>query len=169
MRGLVIFGLIACVVSAARAQDQERSLVDRLLKPNTTLANSDQNKQFRAAGGSIDKRATTTTFYVENKSKPQKFADMRDFRSRDFNANTFWDGKHRNGATDKKIDSESSYSQASLAHPVQAAYDHDRSARSREFADQRAFRDRGKSQKSLNRQNPPMTIEQVRELLNKNK
>jgi hypothetical protein len=32
-----------------------------------------------------------------------------------------------------------------------------------------AISDEGKSQKSLNRQNEPLTIEQVRELLNKNK
>jgi len=37
------------------------------------------------------------------------------------------------------------------------------------FRGQRAFREQGKSQKSLDRQNPPLTIEQVRELLNKNK
>ncbi|PYK83010.1 MAG: hypothetical protein DMF35_05945 [Verrucomicrobia bacterium] len=40
---------------------------------------------------------------------------------------------------------------------------------SRTFADQHQFRDQGKSQKSLDRQNPPMTIDQVRDLLNKNK
>ncbi len=40
---------------------------------------------------------------------------------------------------------------------------------SRIFADQHQFRDQGKSQKSLDRQNPPMTIDQVRDLLNKNK
>ena len=39
----------------------------------------------------------------------------------------------------------------------------------RKFADQHQFSERGKSQKSFDRQNPPLTIEQVRELLNKNK
>jgi hypothetical protein len=37
------------------------------------------------------------------------------------------------------------------------------------FAGNRPFLDQGKSQKALSRQNPPLTIEQVRELLNKNK
>jgi hypothetical protein len=37
------------------------------------------------------------------------------------------------------------------------------------FADRHQFREQGKSQKSLDQQNPPMTIDQVRELLNKNK
>ena len=40
---------------------------------------------------------------------------------------------------------------------------------SRTFAGQREFREQGKSQKSLDRQNPSLTIDQVRELLNKNK
>jgi hypothetical protein len=52
---------------------------------------------------------------------------------------------------------------------VRNAYDSNKSTSDRTFAGQRPFLDRGKSQKSLDRQNPPMTIEQVRELLNKNK
>ena len=37
------------------------------------------------------------------------------------------------------------------------------------FAGNRPFLGRGKSQKALNAQDTPLTIEQVRELLNKNK
>jgi hypothetical protein len=39
----------------------------------------------------------------------------------------------------------------------------------REYAGTRPFLDKGKSQKSLQAQNKPLTIEQVRELLNKSK
>ena len=39
----------------------------------------------------------------------------------------------------------------------------------RTYAENRPFLEEGKSQKSLNRQNAPLTIDQVRELLNKNK
>ena len=52
---------------------------------------------------------------------------------------------------------------------IHAAYDANRVVASRDFADQHQFTGQGKSQKSLDRQNPPMTIDQVRELLNKNK
>ena len=52
---------------------------------------------------------------------------------------------------------------------VRAAYDANRVVASHDFGDQRQFTDQGKSQKSLDWQNPPMTIDQVRELLNKNK
>jgi hypothetical protein len=169
VRVLATLVLTNCVVWTACAQDQERSLVDRLLKPNTALQNPAQNKNFRTAGGSIDKRATVVAFNFENKTKPTKYSDTRNFRSRDFNARDFADGKHRNNAADTRSNTVGAYSGASSTHPVREVYDHDRSANSREFAGQRPFLDRGKSEKSLNRQNPPMTIEQVRELLNKNK
>ncbi len=45
----------------------------------------------------------------------------------------------------------------------------DKKVATRTYAENRPFLDEGKSQKSLNRQNAPLTIEQVRELLNKNK
>ena len=52
---------------------------------------------------------------------------------------------------------------------VDAGYDANKVVSAGDFADQRHFTDRGKRQESLDRQNPPMTIDQVRELLNKNK
>jgi len=52
---------------------------------------------------------------------------------------------------------------------IHDTYDAHSAINSRGFADQRPFQEKGKSQKSLDRRNPPLTIEQVRELLNKNK
>ena len=43
------------------------------------------------------------------------------------------------------------------------------SAPVREYASTRLFLDKGKSQKALHAQDKPLTIEQVRELLNKSK
>ena len=169
MRVLATFCLTICLFSVARAQEQERSLVDRLLKPDMTLQNSAQNKQFRADGESINKHAPVASFYFENKSKPRTFSETRDFRSAQFDTRAFLDGKRRNVSSDKPANSVSTFSGASLQHPVRDAYDRDKTTKGRDFADQRTFLDRGKSQKSLNRQTPPMTIEQVRELLNKNK
>ena len=143
--------------------------MDRLLKPDMTLQNSAQNKQFRADGQSVSKSATVAPFYFENKPKPRTFSETRDFQSAQYDARSFSDGQHRNSSSDKRANSVSTYSEASLQHPVSDAYDHDKAAKSRDFADQRTFLDHGKNQKALNRQNPPMTIEQVRELLNKSK
>ena len=55
------------------------------------------------------------------------------------------------------------------ANIVRDASENGRTINVSEFRGTRSFLDRGKSQKSLSTQNPPMTIEQVRELLNKNK
>src|SRR5207237_6548099 len=62
-----------------------------------------------------------------------------------------------------------------LAYPTQSARgprdapQSDKKVASHAYAENRPFLDQGKSQKSLNRQNAPLTIDQVRELLNKNK
>jgi hypothetical protein len=56
-----------------------------------------------------------------------------------------------------------------MARGTRNAPQSDKKAASREYSENRPFLDQGKSQKSLNRQNAPLTIDQVRELLNKNK
>jgi len=77
--GETSFGLWACLrswlrLSCVRGQDQERNLVDRLLKPDMSLQNRAQNKKFIAANGaSIDKRATASTFYVQTKLNSKRF------------------------------------------------------------------------------------------------
>jgi hypothetical protein len=167
VRGLVAVALAICLVSTLRAQDQERSLVNRLLKPDTTLQNNAQNKQFRADGHSIDKKATVASFYIENKSKPGTFTATRDFSAKNFASPSYY-GDRTNYSADKRVQGVANYSTSSSHQPGNVSYSN-KSARSRDYAAQRPFLDRGKSQKSLNRQNPPMTIEQVRELLNKNK
>jgi hypothetical protein len=43
--------LVIGLFSTARGQDHERSLVDRLLKPDTTLQTKAQNKQILAEAG----------------------------------------------------------------------------------------------------------------------
>src|SRR5213078_2400801 len=55
------------------------------------------------------------------------------------------------------------------AHGVRDAPQPGKKVASRAYAGNRPFLNEGTNQKSLNRQNEPLTIEQVRELLNKNK
>jgi hypothetical protein len=169
VRTFAIVFLTIGLVSIVQAQTQERSLVDRLLKPDMSLQNSEQNKKFRADGESIDKHATVGAFYFENKSNPRAFFGSRDFQSRQFDARSFADQKRRSSSSDKRVSAVSTYPGSSLQYPVREAYDHDKAAQGREFAGQRPFLERGKSQKFLDHPNAPMTIEQVRELLNKNK
>jgi hypothetical protein len=158
------------LLPTARAQDQERALVDRLLRPDTTLQNHAQNKKFLADGASVDKRSTVSAFYIQQKPKPASFAGIRELSSAQFNSRSFYGGNRTNVAAQQqaKNSPSSSYSTSSVTK-LRNAPDNQKVKDSRTFADQRPFLDRGKSQKSLDRQNPPLTIEQVRELLNKNK
>lgn len=166
---LAISTSLLVTLSCLRAQDQERKLVDRLLRPDTTLQNSEQNKKFIADGTSVNKKANVGTFYVEKKSRSKTFSGTRELSTQQFNSRPF----HGNRAYVKSAQQTSANSR--VAYPTQSASgsreasQSDKKAGSHAYAGNRPFLDQGKSQKSLNQQNAPLTIDQVRELLNKNK
>ena len=160
---LVVLVALPCV----HAQDQESKLVDRLLRPDTALRNNAQNKQFRADGASINKKATVGTFYVQKKSNSKSYAGTRDFSARQYNSQSFRGIRSASGTPKAFASSRPAYP-TRTARGVRDAAQSDKKVASRSYAENRPFLDKGKSQKSLNRQNAPLTIEQVRELLNKN-
>jgi hypothetical protein len=157
-------------LSCLRAQDQERKLVDRLLRPDMSLQNSEQKKKFIADRTSINRKATVGTFYVEKKSNSKTFSGTREFSIRPFNSRSFHGSHSAYQNSSQQINGNSG-----RVYPTQAARgprdapQSEKKVASRAYAENRPFLDEGKSQKSLNRQNAPLTIEQVRELLNKNK
>ena len=169
MRELVGSCFIVILASAAPAQDQERKLVDRLLKPDMTLQSPDQNKQFVADKTLVDKRAPVSTFYLQKKSNGRNFGGTRDFSTQPFSnqRSSPAQGKTAN-LSSRTTPPASTYATASLTE-VNRARDADKRKGTRDYPGQRPFLEQGKSQKSLSRQNTPLTIEQVRELLNKNK
>jgi hypothetical protein len=156
--------------SCIHAQDQESKLVDRLLRPDTTLRNDAQNKKFSADGRSINKKASVGTFYVQKKSNAKSFAGTRDFSAQQFNSQSFSGTRRAAGIPSQQAigNSRSAYTTRTARGPRDAPQS-DKKVASRSYEDNRPFLDQGKSQKSLNRKNAPLTIEQVRELLNKNK
>jgi hypothetical protein len=162
--------LLLIVLSCVHAQDQESKLVDRLLRPDTTLRNDAQNKQFSADGASINKKATVGTFYVQKKSNSKSFAGTRDFSTQQFNSQPFHGTRSASGISSQQPigNSRPAYATRTARGPRDAPQS-DKKVASRSYAENRPFLDKGRSQKSLNRQNAPLTIEQVRELLNKNK
>jgi hypothetical protein len=163
--------LLLAAFSFARAQDQESKLVDRLLRPDMALQNTAQKRTFIAAGGtSINKQATVGTFYVQEKSNPKSFFRTRDFSARQYNSQSFRGTGTAAGISSRQPigNSQPTYSTRTARGP-RDAQQADKKAASRDFAGNRPFLDQGKSQKALSRKNPPLTIEQVRELLNKNK
>jgi hypothetical protein len=167
---LTISVLLLAAPSWLHAQDQERKLIDRLLKPDMTLQSSEQKKKFIADGTSINKKATVGTFYLEKKSNSKTFSRTREFSTRQFYSRPYH-GSH----SAPENSSQHAIGRSQRNYPTQPARgprdapQSDKKASSRAYAENRPFLDRGKSQKSLNRQNAPLTIDQVRELLNKNK
>ncbi len=151
------------------AQEQERKLLDRLLKPDSTLQNDAQNKKFVADKTLIDKRAHVATFYLQKKANDKKFSGARDFSAKPFN------GQSPNAAqgTTANISSRTTLPNSryatSSAQRLNQMPDANKQTRTNDFSGNRPFLEQGKSQKALNRKNPSLTIEQVRELLNKNK
>jgi hypothetical protein len=162
--------LLLAVSSLVRAQDQESKLVDRLLRPDMTLQNTAQNKKFIADRTSINKQATVSTFYVQKKSNSKNFSGTREFSAQEFSSQSFHGTRAASGISSRQPmeNSQSAYA-TRTASDLRDAQQSNKTAASRSFAGNRQFLDKGKSQKALSRKNPPLTIEQVRELLNKNK
>jgi hypothetical protein len=167
---VAVFVLLVAAVSCVCGQEQERKLVERLLKPDMNLKNDAQNKKFIADGTSINKRATVGTFYVHRKSNPKTFSATGQFSTDQFGSRPFHSGRSA-----FKTSSQQAMGTSRSAYANQTAHSGGDAPQSSSkvavgaYAGNRPFLDEGKSQKSLNRQNAPLTIEQVRELLNKNK
>jgi hypothetical protein len=154
-----------------RGQDQEKKLVDRLLKPDMTLQNDAQNKKFTGDGSaSINKRANVGSFYVYQKPRSKNFSGTRDFATSQFYSKTYHGGRSAYEASSQQTmaNSQSAYANQT-ARGVRNAPQSGKKIASRAHAGTRPFLGVGKSQESLNQQNAPLTIDQVRELLNKNK
>jgi hypothetical protein len=157
-------------ISASSAQEQEGKLIDRILKPNMSLVNSAQNKQFGATGTSVAKRAPSKSFYTPDKPLAKSFATERAFSPRQFAARHF-----RAGDSTANISARSQLTKTDTVYVVpsvsgiRVAPENGTSLAVDPFAGDRPFLGRGKSQKALSARDTPLTIEQVRELLNKNK
>jgi hypothetical protein len=83
VRFLIVALISMLFCAAASAQEQERKLIDRVLKPNTELQGSEQNKAF--SGGKAFDRAGS--LQVKN------FEFVEKVRPKDYNAGTFTGAK----------------------------------------------------------------------------
>jgi hypothetical protein len=166
----VWFSLTAALCSAS-AQDQEKKLVDRLLKPEMTLQNDAQNKKFTGDGSaSLNKRANVGSFYVHRKPRSKDFSGTRDFSTTQFYSQTYHGGRKAYETSSQQTVANSKAPFADqTARGVRDAPQSGKKVASRSYGGNRPFLNEGTNQKSLNRHNEPLTIEQVRELLNKNK
>jgi hypothetical protein len=171
---VVVIGTLFIGVTTSLAQDQERKLIDRLLKPDTALVNPAQNKKFaNTRPAPFDKPVPLRPFYSPKQTALKTFAEERVFTPRQFAARHF-----RAGDSMANISSRSQLKNTDtiIATPAAVAGTRvapesttNRTTPIRDYAGTRPFLDQGKSQKSVSAQNKQLTIEQVRELLNKSK
>jgi hypothetical protein len=170
VRTIVVSLVLLAGISATSGQEQEGKLIDRLLKPNLALANSAQNKQFAAKGASFDKRVQTRTFCISERSPTKSFGHTRVLSPKEFASRRFRTGDSiANLATRSQPNNSDTVHLALAAYDARVAPESGSKVATNRFADNRPFLAQGRSQKALSARDTPLTIEQVRELLNKNK
>ena len=165
-----VWTLLTAAVCCVHAQDQEKKLLDRLLKPDMALQNDAQNKKFGGDGSaSINKRAHIGSFYLHQKPSSKNYSGTRDFSTTQFYSQTYRDGRTYDVSSQRTLANSKAAYGSQTARGVRAAPQSGKKVASRAYAGNRPFLNEGTNQKSLNRKTEPLTIEQVRELLNKNK
>ena len=169
MRLFVVAAILFLLLISSKAQQQEQNLVDRLLRPNMDLRNNVQSKKFVTKTISIESRGTVGTFYLRSKTDEPRFNDTRTVLARQYSPPSFEPSPHAKFAIQNREAGASEKVSTSSVTGIHPAYDSTKAIATSSFAGERQFRGEGKSQKALDRQNPALTIEQVRELLNKNK
>ena len=165
-----VWTLLKAGLCCVQAQDQEKKLVDRLLKQDMALQNDAQNRRFIGDGSaSMNKHANVGTFFVHRNLHSKSFG------TRDFSTSQFYSQTYHSKRSASEVSSQQALANSKAAYANQSArgvHDAPQSGKkvaSRAYGGNRPFLDQGTNQKSLNRKNEPLTIEQVRELLNKNK
>ncbi|MDQ6911935.1 MAG: hypothetical protein M3119_03605 [Verrucomicrobiota bacterium] len=170
MRPALLLCLLCGLAAVGRAQEQEKRLLDRLLKPDMTMQNDAEKKQFVAGGETITKKAPTRWFFF-GKRKPEKgFWNTHQIAAKEFSTANSGDAiKTANLSTRTRIAKADVPYSAPMYGDIRTARDATKPMATSDYPASRPFILKGKSQKSLSAQDQPLTIDQVRELLNKNK
>jgi hypothetical protein len=166
---LFIAAFIALAATSARAQDQEPKLIDRLLRPNMNLKNSAQGKTFVAGGATVDKQVPAKSFGFRQGVIEKTFAGQRELQPKTVPTRAFVASKTVANvpSTGWASNARSTY-RTGPEWATGPAPESGKSVAVAQFAT-RPFLGRGKSQKALSQKDTPLTVDQVRELLNKSK
>jgi hypothetical protein len=169
VRTILATAIILATVAVSYAQEQEKKLLDRLLKPDTTLQNSAQGKEFTAEGTISTKKAATKSFYVTSRSPEKRYTNVQTTNVKEFPTRDaqIGDRKANTASRTMLVGTEDPYPTA--AYATRGSPDSTKLVEVSDYTGVRPFLVRGKSQKSLSAPRRPMTIDEVRELLNKNK
>lgn len=156
---------------AAWAQEQENKLMNRLLRPDMSLANSAQDKKFTGTGAtSVEKKFVAREFYSGHEPTTRSFPDTRDFAARKFEGKKYSRAEKAADAKATGLAYAKTKFQTRDSSLVRTSSAEGKVAKTREYAESnRPFLGQGTRQKILSQQDQPLTIEEVRELLNKGK
>jgi hypothetical protein len=183
VRPLLLASLFALTALPLLAQEQERKLMDRLMKPNMEQEFDTRQSRFGNRSSVKAKPARTKSF------NPSQNYSAKSFRSKEYGGTkTAWSGDFRQ--VDKKAPTKGRYEVANATREVPVktkdvadARESNKGAGTREYAGLRSFWKRGRSQDRFDKEGglpqdekpvgwtgelKPMTIDDVRELLNKN-
>jgi hypothetical protein len=166
---IIISLVLSAGVAATRAQEQEAKLVDRILRPNMSLVNSAQGKQFGVTGTLAAKKVPARKFGTPDKSPAKAFATGTASSPGQFSTRRFVGQDETANISARSQSPADMVFVASTAHTTRVAPESGRNLTMAPFPGSRPFSGQGKSQKALSARDTPLTIEQVRELLNKNK
>ncbi|HST30067.1 MAG TPA: hypothetical protein VLK27_04440 [Chthoniobacterales bacterium] len=133
------------------------------------LQNSQQGKVFRADSKVVAPARATKGFVLESPAKQKTFVDIRAVETKEYRSPSMRTDPQQNAFVKTGRVNLPTQLTSTLVRDLHPAYDAHLEVSGSKFADERVFRDQGKSQKLLSTRNPPLTIDQVRELLNKNK
>ena len=161
--GLLV--LIFSITSSLNAQEQERRLVDRLLKPDTTLQNNAQNKKFVGKEQSIAKQAAVRSFYISEKPRTKPYMERREVSSKQFAAHHFRDGELASTmqARAQRV-RQFSVEDGTGVLVLRDAPNDSRKIAAAEYIGARQFLDKGKSQKAISQHDTQRTTETWREV-----
>src|SRR6266404_6479294 len=127
------------------------------------LHNKAQGKTFRADSKVVSQRGNAGTFVLKPAAKEKTFADTRTVMQKDYRSGQSRTDLGENAflsIRDANVQSRSKLTTSS-ARDVHPAYDARLAVSGRRAGEERVFREGGKSQKSLSRQNKPHTIDKV--------
>ncbi len=171
MRAFFLFLTLTTGFASAQVQKQEPKFADRLLRPDMSLANPAQGRKFTAVGGTpVDKKFVTKSFYSGDQRASRSFWGSKAFSSKDFATGKFYRAE---AAANARTKAQLAYANARFptreSALVRSSAAEGKVVRMRAYADCRPFLGEGTRQEILSREDKRLTIDEVRQLLNRNR
>lgn len=166
---LLIFSLLIFTATLARAQEQERQMLDRMMRPNMELANPAQNKKFNAVEGvSVEKKFEAKQFCSGPEPETKSFLGARSFLSRAFGTGKY---ARTEAAANYRKNADLAFAATQLTEKKSALVKEssfaEKKSATHDYAESKPFLAKGTRQKQLSGQSHAMSIDEVRDLLNK--